>query len=630
MQPCDTITLLALVNELSRQLLNARFEKVQNVAKDEVLLLLRLRSGSSGKTATSSLLLSAHPTWGRLCLESGERKGIKALNSNMALALKKHLGGGRIVALRQPTGERIIDIVFSCPDELGTNQLKILTLELMGKHSNIIFWENSTKQILAVTKTITEQMSRYRELASGLNYVRPPKQPKPNLWQLSKDDLINYCLNNVQSLELSLPADQIAESLKNWLMTRFSGLGRDFAGELAGKLASSSSDLLGDALNLPESLATRIWQLIEPFSTLPEIYGNETERISSSEGLFKPGMAEDYKTYSVLSWAPAGQWLYMQSVNEVLNAYYKHHENSGRCFELRARLTERLVGEESRYRQRLEQSLRQIDSGAEAELYQTYADNILVHINDIARGSEELVCNNLYMPGNKITIPLDPQLTGSQNVQRYYKLASKIRTRCRLAKEILQEAQDHLEVLGAFRDTVEEANSLEELAKLKPAILRSDEKRPRGGGSGAAAVSGRAGASANLPLKVISSDGLVIYAGRNRFQNDVLLSKMAQAKDIWLHLSGRSSAHVLIKMPADGDSPPLRTLEEAGLLVAKLSKSDMLGKVRVLYTQYRHVRKLPGGPGLVRYENEKTFEVDLQKPFPKELERQLEKVAERF
>lgn len=639
MQPCDTITLLALVNELSRQLLNARFERVQYVSKDEVALLLRLRSG---KTMSRSLFVSSHPYLGRLCLEDIETKGLKASNNSMALALKKHLSGGRIVALRQPKGERVVDIVFACPDELGASQLKILTLELMGKHSNIIFWDNATKQILAVAKTVTADMSRQRELASGLPYVRPPKQVKPNLWQQTKSEFLNYCAAKLYGAgygESALWAGaQLSESLSALFNTGFSGLGKDFSIELSEKLSRTIK--VGTSV---QDIAEQIWLLLEPFCNLPEVYKADVESSRLNEQLFKPGLAQDYTSYSVLSWSLKEPWQYFDSVNDLICSYYNHHQNKSKIIELRARLAAKLDLEELRYKQKLSLYQEQITSASEADLFGLYADMILAHINDIARGAQQFVCDNLYLDKNQeavhenrhsgtvqsragqsqigqsqIIVPLDPVLSASQNAQRYYKLANKIRTRVKLANAAMQESQDHIDVVEALKLSVEAAKNLDELSELKTLILGStDQLRDL-----------RQSHNSNrLPLKVVSSDGLVIYAGRNRFQNDVLLQKLAQSKDIWLHLSGQSSAHVLIKMALEGDSPPARTLEEAGLLAARLSKKAMLGKVRVLYTQYRYVRKLPGGPGLVRYENEKTFEVDLQTTFSKALEEQLAKAV---
>ena len=120
-------------------------------------------------------------------------------------------------------------------------------------------------------------------------------------------------------------------------------------------------------------------------------------------------------------------------------------------------------------------------------------------------------------------------------------------------------------------------------------------------------------------LSVTSSDGWTIYVGRNRHENDQLLSKLAQPNDIWLHILGSGGAHVLIRVPASKQEPPLTTLKEAAQIAARLSKGGTTGtKVRVVYTHVKYVKKLgKDKPGQVRYENEKTMEIDTSAPMPK-------------
>ena len=119
-------------------------------------------------------------------------------------------------------------------------------------------------------------------------------------------------------------------------------------------------------------------------------------------------------------------------------------------------------------------------------------------------------------------------------------------------------------------------------------------------------------------LSVNSSDGWTIYVGRNRMENDYLLSRLAQPNDLWFHVLGQGGAHVLIRIPSSKQEPPMTTILEAAQIAARLSKASTGAKVRVVYTQCKHVRKLAKDkPGLVKYEQEKTVEVDTSQPMPK-------------
>ncbi len=91
-----------------------------------------------------------------------------------------------------------------------------------------------------------------------------------------------------------------------------------------------------------------------------------------------------------------------------------------------------------------------------------------------------------------------------------------------------------------------------------------------------------------------------------------------------MHVLGQGGAHVLIKVPSTRKEPPASTLKEAAQFAARLSKAASGAKVRVVYTQCRYVRKIPRAkPGLVRYENEKTLEVDTSLPMPEPLRKLL-------
>jgi predicted ribosome quality control (RQC) complex YloA/Tae2 family protein len=118
-----------------------------------------------------------------------------------------------------------------------------------------------------------------------------------------------------------------------------------------------------------------------------------------------------------------------------------------------------------------------------------------------------------------------------------------------------------------------------------------------------------------------SSDGFTIIVGRNKQENDFLISRLTHPLDIWLHAQGLEGAHVLIKLPNKKD-PPLTTLKEAAQIAARFARTGLGGRVKVAYTYGKNVRKVAKDkPGLVRYENEKTLEVDTTAPMPASVRR---------
>jgi predicted ribosome quality control (RQC) complex YloA/Tae2 family protein len=108
------------------------------------------------------------------------------------------------------------------------------------------------------------------------------------------------------------------------------------------------------------------------------------------------------------------------------------------------------------------------------------------------------------------------------------------------------------------------------------------------------------------PLAYKSSDGFLIFCGRNNTQNDKLTLKDSEKSDIWLHTQKIPGSHVIIA--GGGKEVPDSTIEEAAVIAAYNSKGRGSAKVAVDYAKVKNVRK-PGGakPGMVIYDNYKTI-----------------------
>jgi predicted ribosome quality control (RQC) complex YloA/Tae2 family protein len=588
MQPFDALTIKAILIEAKPLLVNRKVDRVQQSGRDEVVLTLRSRGGFS------HFLLSAHAAFGRLCLINLSPQSKRNNPPNFCMLLRKHLTGATLVGVEQLAGERIVDLFFSCLDEVGTPTHKVLTAEIMGRHSNLIFWDKSSQQILGASHVVTREMSRQREVLPGLKYVRPPAQDKPNIFVLSRKEFDSH-------FERLLAADSESEDqlLEQWLMSTFAGLGRHLSEELVAGIAESA----------PRSTAARdaLWLKIS------EMCGDLAP---------KPALRADLVRYSVVSWWPdlgdSTVWKAFPSANDMVAEYFHRHELRERFQQLRDRLNGELKQEAEKLNSRIEAASKYFGNEAQQSDYKKFGDLVLAHIAEIQPGASELLCVDLYCPdGNEVKISLNPNLSASQNAQNYYRSFAKMRSREKSAGSAKAEAIARLAVVTERKAAVESATTIEALESLRDVITPA---RP------ASAVKNSQSAGKKKPkqrwLSMTSSDGWTIYMGRNRQENDQLLSQVAQPHDIWMHVLGQGGSHVLIKVPSTKQDPPMRTMQEAGQAAARLSKAAAGGKVQVIYTQCRYVRKLAKGkPGLVRYENEKMLEVDTAKPMPESLRR---------
>lgn len=587
MQPVDALTIRAVIQEAKSLLVNRKVDRVHQLARDEIILSLRSRVGMS------NLLLSAHASLGRLCLVNLPVVTKRPNPPAFCLLLRKHLTGGTIAGVEQLLGERIVDIVFSCVDEVGQTSLKVLSAEIMGRHSNLIFWNKENDHILGASHVVTKEMSRQREVVPGLRYVRPPSQERPNIFKLTRDQF------GAQASRLA--ETHIAqETLEDWLLTSFAGLGRHLAEEI---VEATLREERGEDVSQHQWIESRLWMRLETLQR-----GSD----------YQPAMRLDLSGFTVLSWNPAvqnsQQWKTFPAVNDMLEEYFRGQELKERFQQLRDRINTELQSESARLESRLAAASKQLGTVRDVSEYKKFGDLVLAHLNEIAAGQNELVCDDLYSTdGTSVAITLNPNLSAAQNAQQYYRQFAKSRVRASAAGAAQAEASKRLAVIRGQLEQVGATNTIEDLEVLRDSILVRRAPEPARPPSPPVP---KKKAKSRL-LSITSSDGWTIFVGRNRHENDELISRLAQPRDIWLHVQGQGGAHVLIKVPSGRQDAPATTLTEAAQAAARLSKALAGGKVRVMYTQCRYVRKVPGGkPGVVTYENERTIEVDTSGPMP--------------
>ena len=128
----DGITIAAVTYELNQKLAGGRITKITQPETDELLLSVRSREGSF------RLLLSASASL-PLAYLTDSKKPAPMTAPNFCMLLRKHISGGRILSVTQPSLERILRFEIEHLDEMGDLCRKYLIAEIMGKHSNLIF-----------------------------------------------------------------------------------------------------------------------------------------------------------------------------------------------------------------------------------------------------------------------------------------------------------------------------------------------------------------------------------------------------------------------------------------------------------------------------------------------------------
>ncbi len=637
MQPFDALTMRAVLQEATPLLLNRKLDKVYQLGRDEVVIAFR------SKTGPGHFLMSAQASYGRLCLVMTPNLPKQQNPPGFCMLLRKHLTGATIVGVEQLLGERVCDLILACVDELGNKSTKVLTAEIMGRHSNLIFWDKDTNKIIGASHVVTPEMSRQREVAPGLLYVRPPQQDKPSVFDVSQEKfgelfqkipvLVSATASNPappaqpQSGNGPGPSHLSREvtTLEQWLLSTFSGMGRHLAEELIG------------ATKLPDQLAA-----LSVNSESEQTLFNRIQMLQKIDR-YHPAMALDLTRYTVLSWWQEtmsseeweANWKKFPAANDMVEDYFRALHAREQIQQLRDRIRSDLKLELDKLDTRFAAASKQLESSQNHQQLKEYGDLILANLGGIDRGQEQLICDNLHAGyGGQVAIALNPNLTASQNAQSYYRQYAKARVRQKTADAAQSDAKTKLDLVRSQLTRLDNASTLEDLEQLRDLILhrsrRPDQSRSnqtssaagKGGGRGVPTGGGDRGTGqgggAKHPrlMSTRSSDGWLIYIGRNRIENDVLISKLAAPHDLWLHVQGQEGAHVLIKNPNKQD-PPGSTLKEAAQLAARFSRVSLGAKVRVVYTHVKYVKKIgKDKPGMVRYENERTLEVDTGAPMP--------------
>ena len=141
----DGIVTANLVFELNSKLTGGRISKISMPESDEIILNIKNNSQNY------KLLISASPSLPLMYLTDEIKKNPSTAPA-FCMLLRKHIGNARIISIKQQGLERIVEIIFEHFDELGDICHKKLYIELMGKHSNIIFTDVITMNLI-ITST---------------------------------------------------------------------------------------------------------------------------------------------------------------------------------------------------------------------------------------------------------------------------------------------------------------------------------------------------------------------------------------------------------------------------------------------------------------------------------------------
>lgn len=556
----DGVAIAGIVHELKNEILGGRLYKIAQPEADELLLTIKHTTGQK------RLLLSVEASLPLIYLTE-QNKPSPMTAPNFCMLLRKHLQNGRIIDITQPGLERIVHIWIEHLDEMGDLCKKDLIIEIMGKHSNIIFCQEDGTIIDSI-KRVSAAVSSVREVLPGKPYFVPMVQ--------EKQDPFVVDFSTLQAL-------------------------------LAGKPQSTYKALYGSLTGISPVMAQELCYRAEIDGELPtaalqendyrRLYHSFVEMLQSiRDGEFSPNIAYANGSPVEFSALPLsiyeGNTVEYPSTSQLVEHYYKEKNTLTRIRQKSADLRRIVQNALERNVKKYDLQIKQMQDTEKRETYRIYGELLTAYGYGAQAGAKYLETENYYT-GETVKIPLDSTLSAIENAKKYYDKYNKMKRTYEALSKLTLQVKSEIEHLESISNALDIALHEEDLAEIKEELTESGYIKRKGHGKKEKITS--------KPFHYISSDGFHMYVGKNNYQNDALTFGFATGNDWWFHAKHMPGSHVIVKVEP-GQELPDRTYEEAARLAAYYSKGRSQDKVEIDYTQKKNIKK-PGGakPGFVVY-----------------------------
>ncbi|MDN4494186.1 Rqc2 family fibronectin-binding protein [Ureibacillus aquaedulcis] len=545
----DGLFTFAMANEL-KKLETGRITKVHQPNALEIVLHIRAKGGNF------KLLSSIHPSYARVHLTQHSIDN-PSEPPMFCMLLRKHIEGGFIHTIETDPFERIITLNIESKNEIGDQVFRKLTIEIMGRHSNIVLIDSENNKILDSLKHLPPSINSYRTVLPGQIYITPPEQNKVNPLTVSDEEIKNFFNEEKTTKEI---------------VEHFKGFSPTHANELLYRLQGENE--------------------VQSFrSFLDEIVNSESPTYIEMDRkiYFSPtklthldGTVTSYETLSIL----------------LDRTFYARAERD-RVKQQAGDLERWLQNELNKLKLKIKKLNKDLEQASKLDKFQLYGELLMASLYSFEKGMKEVTVTNYYSEtGEQITIPLSERKTPVENAQSYYSKYNKAKNALIMVKDQLEKTEGEIQYFEMLMAQVNQASPAdieeirEELAEQGYLRLRASKKKKK--------------PTKPSPESFVSSTGVAISVGKNNKQNDYLTFKLAKKTDIWLHTKDIPGSHVVIH----SSEPDETTLLEAAALSAYFSKARDSSSVPVDYTEIRQVKKPNGAkPGFVIYFEQKTLYV---------------------
>ena len=574
--PLDAICLQGVVGELAPQLTGSRIEKIQQPARDQIILLLR---------GSRRLFLNAGANQPRIHLTEQLRDN-PSQPPMFCMLLRKHLSGGIIESVRQEPLERVVTLTVLASDEMGERSRFTLVWEGMPRRANLILCDRDGR-IIDCLRRVDLEAEQDRQVLPGLFYRLPTRQDKRSPLSVTEEEFAAL-------LGRAAPD----APLDGWLLDTFTAISPLVARELTVRACGST--------DAPVSQGNALWDVFSRWQQ------------SVNENTFTPTLIKRNGSLADFTYGPVTQYgTYAEtevydSFSHLLDDFYEKREQAERVKQKGRDLLKTATTARDRVRRKLAAQEKELTACLDRDHLRICGELITANLYRMERGQSRLTAQNYYDENcADVDIPLDVRLSPQENAARYFKQYAKAKTAEKYLTAQLQRGREELQYLESVLQELAQAESEQDFNDIRTELTDGGYLRGRG-------KKQPGFQRASKPREFRSSAGLRILVGRNNRQNDRLTTKDADKRDIWLHTQKIHGSHVILC--TGGAEPDEQSLMEAASLAAYFSQAQGSTKVPVDYTPVKFVKKPAGAkPGMVVYTTYQTMLADPDEELVKRL-----------
>ncbi len=569
----DGIFLRHIKKEIEDTALGGRVNQIYQPNRDELVLVLRTYDGMK------KLLLSARANSPRVnfCRSTPENPAQPPM---FCMLLRKRLGGGKLVGVRQLGCDRVLFLDFECVNELGDLEGLSIVCEIMGMYSNLIVINRDTGVIVDALKRVDLTVSSRRFVLPNIPYELPQRQNKLDISEHTPEETV--------AAARALPAETV---LSKALMQVIEGISPIVARELEYRVAEGTTNRVeGEPSERLTAVLAELKAAVTRCDSTPCIVYRED------------GRPMDFSFMPIKQYGGFAEVTPTEGYSATVDEFYEERDARERMRVKTHSLQKLLSNLCERTARKINKQRAELKQCGNREQLRIYGDLLHANLYRIERGAAFAEVENFYDENNEtIRIKLDPAVSPAANAQKYYKDYQKAKTAETVLAEQIEKGKAELSYLESVLDSLDRAESERELSQIREELTEQGYlRRPKGKVQKQQKLA---------PKEYRSSEGFAILVGRNNRQNDILTLKTAAKTDIWLHTKDIHGSHVIIR--CDGKTPDDATILEAARLAAFHSKARESSNVPVDYTLVKNVSKPAGAkPGMVIYVKNKTVFVD--------------------